>query len=97
MQEAYSQTIFVEFRKGSRMAFGKIYNLFYCQVYYMVLRYGVEGEEAITITNESFSKLFSLHSNFESFDNIKAFLLVAAKNTSQDYLRQIRRDRTPER
>jgi RNA polymerase sigma-70 factor (ECF subfamily) len=50
--------------------------------------------EAQDIVSEGFVKLWRLHANFKSLDNIRAFLFLTARNASVDHLRLTQRRRS---
>ena len=79
--------IVVRFTQGDALAFTAIYNEYYPAIYYFVRRFMQERENAEDITADVFVKLWKMHANIEGINNIKAFLYVAARNTSIDFLR----------
>src|SRR5689334_21843027 len=80
-----------DFKKGSKEAFEEVYNTYHLQLYYFVRKITGNPEEAEDITSETFVKLWQLCARFETLQNIKAFLFIAARNASLDYLRYLKR------
>ena len=50
--------------------------------------------EAEDIAGESFMKLWRKHNDFDSIRNVRAFLYIATRNASFDYLKHIQRKNT---
>jgi RNA polymerase sigma-70 factor (ECF subfamily) len=80
--------IISDFRKGDQKAFAQIYDLYYGPIYCFARRILTSNAEAQDVTAETFMKLWRLHSNFETMQNIKAFLYIAVRNASFNILRQ---------
>lgn len=81
------QQIIAGFKEGSMEAFAAVYNIHYRPLYYFVKKMINDPEEAQDITAATFAKLWNLKANFETQENIKAFLYITARNASLDYLR----------
>ncbi|HWK04507.1 MAG TPA: sigma-70 family RNA polymerase sigma factor [Puia sp.] len=82
-----------DFREGRALDFNYVYESYYDTIY--IFAYNLIGHEADAqdITTDTFVKLWRLHANFESFQNIKAFLYITCRNGCMDYFRQIRKER----
>lgn len=76
------------FQKDDEKAFAGIYDLYYGAIYYFILRIVDNNAEAQEITADTFMKLWKLRANFESIDNIKAFLYITARNASLNAIKQ---------
>ena len=81
------QHIIAGFQQGSKEAFAAVYNLHYSRLYAFIKKLVDDKEEARDITAETFVKLWKLHANFNTQDNIKAFLYITARNACMDFLR----------
>lgn len=76
------------FQGGCEKAFSQIYDLFYGPIYYFILRILDNNSEAQEVTADTFYKLWKLRGNFETMENMKAFLYVTARNASLNVIRQ---------
>jgi RNA polymerase sigma-70 factor (family 1) len=83
--------LIVQFNHGNTQAFTAIYNEHHATLYYFVRRFINEREDAEDITATIFVKLWKLHADFESIQNIKAFLYITARNACLDFLRSRQR------
>ena len=75
------------FRAGSLDDFQCVYELYYDTMYVFAYNLIHNEAEAQDMTTETFIKLWRLHANFESLNNIKAFLYVTNRNACLDALR----------
>src|SRR5258706_13598450 len=82
------------FRKGDREEFKRVYDSCYDGLYIFAYNLIRKETEAQDITTETFIKLWRLKENFESLNNIRAFLYVTSRNASIDYLRYLQKQRT---
>ncbi len=79
--------IIAGFREGNKEAFAAVYKSHYAALFFFVKRFVVDRAEAEDITAETFIKLWKIRQNFESHQNIKAFLYITARNACLDCLR----------
>jgi RNA polymerase sigma-19 factor, ECF subfamily len=79
------------FIEGKELAFNEVYEEYFERIYVFVFRLINNEAEAEDITIQAFYKLFKLHQNFESIENIRAFLYVTSKNDCFNYLKYIQR------
>jgi RNA polymerase sigma-70 factor (family 1) len=79
------------FQQGSKAAFAEVYNMYYSRLYFFIKKLIDDREEAQDITAETFVKLWNLRANFETQQNIKAFLYITARNACLDFLRHQQR------
>jgi RNA polymerase sigma-70 factor (ECF subfamily) len=86
--------IIAGFQQGSKEAFAAVYNMHYSRLYGFIKKLTDSREEAQDITAETFVKLWKLHANFNTAENIKAFLYITARNACMDYLRYRQRQTT---
>ena len=73
-------------RNDSRV-FDYLFNEYYTQLQYFAERLVSNREEAQDIVITVFRKFWSLKDNFQSNNNIKAFLYITIRNQCLDYLR----------
>jgi RNA polymerase sigma-70 factor (ECF subfamily) len=88
------QHIIAGFQQGSKDAFAEVYNAHYSRLYAFIKKLVEDKEEAQDITTETFVKLWKLHANFNTAENIKAFLYITARNACMDFLRYRQRQMT---
>ena len=86
--------IIAGFQQGSKEAFAEVYNAHYSRLYAFIKKLVDDKEEAQDITTETFVKLWKLHANFNTAENIKAFLYITARNACMDFLRYRQRQMT---
>jgi RNA polymerase sigma-70 factor (family 1) len=79
------------FQQGSKESFAEVYNAHYSRLYGFIKKLVDDKEEAQDITTETFVKLWKLHANFNTAENIKAFLYITARNACMDFLRYRKR------
>ena len=79
--------IIAGFKEGNKEAFAAVYTSHYPSLFFFVKRFVVDRAEAEDITAETFIKLWKIKHNFESHQNIKAFLYITARNACLDCLR----------
>ena len=73
-------------RNDSRV-FDYLFNEYYTQLQYFAERLVSNREEAQDIVITAFRKFWSIKDNFQSNNNIKAFLYITIRNQCLDYLR----------
>lgn len=71
--------LIIEFNKGTGRAFSAVYERLYPGIYYFAKKF-VVAEDAADIAADVFFKLFESKKRFESFDNIKAWLIICVRN-----------------
>jgi len=81
------------FRAGSLEDFQCVYELYYDTMFAFAYNLIRNEAEAQDMTTETFIKLWRLHANFESLNNIKAFLYVTNRNACLDTLRFLQKQR----
>lgn len=79
--------IIADFKEGSKEAFAAVYKSHYAALFFFVKRFVIDRAEAEDITAETFIKLWKIRHNFDSHQNIKAFLYITARNACLDCLR----------
>jgi RNA polymerase sigma-70 factor (family 1) len=88
MENRGHQEIVIAFRKGEEKAFGEVYELFSGPIYLFARRILNSDTEAQDVTAETFMKLWNLRDNFETIQNIKAFLYITVRNGCFNILRK---------
>jgi RNA polymerase sigma-70 factor (family 1) len=83
--------IIAEFKQGNKEAFAAVYKSHYAALFFFVRRFIPDRQEAEDITAETFIKLWKIRQNFDTHQNIKAFLYITARNACLDCLRAHRR------
>jgi RNA polymerase sigma-70 factor (family 1) len=81
----------IGFREGNKEAYAAIFNTFHTPIYYFIKKLVNDADEASDIAAETFIKLWKLRANFDTQQNIKAFLYITARNACLDYLRSTQR------
>ena len=81
------------FIQGKEEGFKAVFSLFYQQISYFTYKLISNKQESEDITVTTFVKLFKLHQKFETYNNIRAFLYITARNNCLDYLRSAKRRR----
>jgi RNA polymerase sigma-70 factor (family 1) len=88
MKKGNYSDLIIGFQNGDEKAFSQLYDLYYGPIYYFILRILDNNSEAQEITADTFLKLWKLRANFESVENVKAFLYITAKNASLNVIKQ---------
>src|SRR5438105_8361645 len=83
--------LIVGFKEGNRDAFRLVYQLHHRALYNFVRQLTDDRHEAEDIVADTFVKLWKLKANFETDNNIKAFLYITARNASLNFLRYEKR------
>jgi RNA polymerase sigma-70 factor (family 1) len=83
----YEESLMSKFRSGDPEAFEKIYNSYHYTIYGFARYYLQNDAEAEDITSETFVKLWKLKANFESLNNVLAFLRITTRNACLDYMK----------
>lgn len=80
------------FKKGVPDALQLLLKQFYSPLCLFAERLVANKPAAEDIVGESFIKLWNKRSNFESTQNIKAFLYITVRNACLNYLKRLKRD-----
>ena len=78
--------IITGFKEGSLTAFQGIYAKYYRPLYFFVKQLVNDSQEAEDIVAETYVKLWNMRANFETEQNIKAFLYITCRNASLNCL-----------
>ena len=68
-----------------------VYHQYHKPIFYLVNRMVDNTSQAEDITQETFIKFWNIRKNFQTPENIRAFLYIAASNACRDYLREKKR------
>lgn len=79
------------FNQGSSSAFRIIFESYNKILFTCAMQLVKDKEQAEDIVSEAFTKLWQRHDVFQTEEHIKAFLFVATRNASLNYLRHIQR------
>src|SRR4051812_17685683 len=85
--------ILLQFQKGDQLAFKAVYEKFYESVYRFTKRLTEDTHEGENIALDLFVKLWERRENFETLQNIKAFLFISARNACLNFLKARKRNR----
>jgi RNA polymerase sigma-70 factor (ECF subfamily) len=91
MKQLIDSATIANFTKGKVKAFNLIFMIYYPVLVRFAANLIKDGEEAKDITTEIFLKLWKMHANFDSENNIKAFLYVSVRNACLNFLDAQRR------
>jgi RNA polymerase sigma factor (sigma-70 family) len=80
--------ILEKFRANDTIAWTKIYEIFYRTLWYYILRYVSNRSDAEELLNDVFLKIKDNCNGIETMDQLKAKLIVIAKNLIIDYSRR---------
>src|SRR5687767_2538515 len=87
----YEEGLMNKFRTGDPEAFETIYNSYHYTIYGFARYYLQNDIEAEDIASETFVKLWKLRANFESLQNVLAFLRITTRNACLDYMKYKKR------
>jgi RNA polymerase sigma-70 factor (ECF subfamily) len=76
-----------EFKKGSNLAFQKIFDNYYRALCFFACKWIQDKEEAEDMVAETFTKLWQRHDTFENEEHIKSFLYLTTKNACLNLLK----------
>ena len=73
--------------KGNdRWVFDRVFDTYFAQIQFFATRLIGDAEEAKDIVIRSFQSMWGLKENFETLNNIKAFLYITTRNNCLNYL-----------
>jgi RNA polymerase sigma-70 factor (family 1) len=81
------------FNAGENHGFNAVFKCYYRELRYFIEKIINNREEAEDITVQLFTKLFKMHGQFDTSENIKAFLFITARNTCLNYLSSEQRNK----
>ncbi|MNK13117.1 ECF RNA polymerase sigma factor SigW [compost metagenome] len=77
-------------KKDGQEGFVAIYRKFYKQLLFFILGYLKENRTAEEIVADVFVKVWERRSDFQTIENLKAFIYISAKNSSLNVIRSER-------
>jgi RNA polymerase sigma-70 factor (family 1) len=84
--------IIVSFKKGGPDALQTLLKQYYNPLCLFADRLLIDKAAAEDIVGEAFIKLWNKRTNFESLQNIKAFMYITVRNACLNHLKQVKRD-----
>jgi RNA polymerase sigma-70 factor (family 1) len=81
----------MQFGQGDRLAFKQVYTHFHDALYYFSFKLLADSEAAKDVVEETFIKLWKRHTNFETAENVKAFLFITVRNACFDQIKKTKR------
>jgi RNA polymerase sigma-70 factor (ECF subfamily) len=84
--------IIVSFRKGVPEALQSLLKLYYNPLCLFADRLLVDKAAAEDIVGEAFVKLWNKRTNFETLQNVKAFMYITVRNACLNHLKQAKRE-----
>lgn len=91
MDEATAAMI-TELKNGNAQSMIAFFDLYYSPLCFFAERLVRNRPAAEDIVEDSFMKLWKKHTDFESIQNIKAFLYITTRNACLNFLKQTQRD-----
>lgn len=79
---------------GDKQMLGHFFDLHYRPLCYFAFRLTQNDAEAQDIVSDCFIKLWEKHTDFQTAENIKAFLYINCRNRCLDFLRNLKRRTT---
>lgn len=83
--------IIVGLRKGDQRSYETLYNKFYRRIRFFADQYVNDLEIAHELTVEAFITLWRKRCDFDTVNNIKAFLFITVKNACLNHLKHLKR------
>jgi len=78
-----------EFKKGDPQAFSSYFHLHYRPLCYFAAQLVNSQQDGEDIVKDTFVKLWQKHTDFDSSQNIKAFLYISTRNACLNFLRHL--------
>ncbi|MEZ0452808.1 RNA polymerase sigma-70 factor [Sphingobacterium thalpophilum] len=82
------------FRCGQEKAFTHLFDKYYKSLCYFANPITLDSQQAEDIVSECFFKLWANKENFDTLQNVKAFLYISCRNACINYLRNLKRRNT---
>lgn len=89
----FDETLAARFREGDARAYTRIHDRDYRKYVYYAFQITQDKDAAVSIVTEAYVKLWKLHANFSTMDDIAAFLYTVIRNDSYTF----NRDRSNQR
>ena len=91
-QQDLSNAIILNLKAGHNRSLESIFKLYYNPLCLFAERLTKDRPSAEDIVEESFLKLWARHADFDSVQNVKAFLYITTRNSCLNFLKQEQRD-----
>jgi RNA polymerase sigma-70 factor (family 1) len=78
-------------KKGERRSYEALYNEFYRRIRFFADQYVNDLDTAHELTIEAFIKLWQKRSDFDTVNNIKAFLFITTKHACLNHIKHLKR------
>jgi len=81
--------VIIEFRKGDPQAFSSFFHLHYRPLCYFATQLVRSQQDGEDIVKDAYVKLWQKHTDFDTPENIKAFLYITTRNACLNFLRHM--------
>jgi len=81
--------LIIDFKKGDPQAFSSFFHIHYRPLCYFAAQLVGSHPDAEDIVKDTYVKLWQKHTDFETAQNIKAFLYISVRNACLNFLRHI--------
>ena len=81
--------ILIDFKKGDPHAFTSFFHIHYRPLCYFAAQLVGNQQDAEDIVKDTYVKLWQKHTDFETAQNIKAFLYISVRNACLNFLRHM--------
>ena len=81
--------ILIDFKKGDPHAFTSFFHIHYRPLCYFAAQLVGNHQDAEDIVKDTYVKLWQKHTDFETAQNIKAFLYISVRNACLNFLRHM--------
>src|SRR5687768_3909645 len=83
--------LIIKFKEGDQRAYTRVFEEYSSRLIYFAQEFINNRPEAEDIVVGIFTKLWKIHQNFDTIENIRAFLYIAVRNKCLDYLRSVQK------
>jgi RNA polymerase sigma-70 factor (family 1) len=83
--------LITDLKNGKASALNTLFRQYYAPLCLFATRLTKDAAASEDIVGETFVKFWSKHGNFESEDNIKAFLYISVRNACLNFIKQLQR------
>jgi RNA polymerase sigma-70 factor (ECF subfamily) len=90
-QPDFDKRMIAAFNAGDVDTFSKVHKTLYPAIYHFANKLLADENEAKDIASETFIKVWHKRSNLVSYENIKAFAYIVARNACFNYLQSVQR------
>ncbi|HSC38434.1 MAG TPA: sigma-70 family RNA polymerase sigma factor [Chitinophagaceae bacterium] len=90
-QPDFDKNLIAAFNAGDIATFSKVYRTLYPAIYHFANKLIADESEAKDIASETFIKVWHKRSDLVSYENIKAFAYIVARNACFNHLQSVHR------